>query len=148
MSDYRSTGDMPMTQIVNDSFSNEALIDAVIAACDGDMREAIKALLLLNLRPTFNSYTRRSNMACRADVACSVCFIDKASMLEEMINLSNLRKSERASGSLPHRPFISRRRLKLRRCDPVFHFRIRPTLLRLCDQSIALRSRLHSVGLL
>ena len=39
---------MPMTQILNDSFSNEAFIDAVIAACDGDMREAIKALLLLN----------------------------------------------------------------------------------------------------
>lgn len=36
-----------MTQTVNDSFPNEAFIDAVIAACDGDMRETIKALLLL-----------------------------------------------------------------------------------------------------
>jgi hypothetical protein len=39
---------MPMTQTVNDSFSNEAFIDEVIAACDGDMRETIKALLLVN----------------------------------------------------------------------------------------------------
>jgi hypothetical protein len=39
---------MPMTRTVHDSFSNEAFIDAVIAACDGDMRETIKALLLVN----------------------------------------------------------------------------------------------------
>jgi hypothetical protein len=43
---------MPMTHTVNGSFSNEAfieaLIDAVIATCDGDMRETIKALLLVN----------------------------------------------------------------------------------------------------
>jgi hypothetical protein len=39
---------MPMTQTVNDSFSNEAFIDEVIAACDGDMRETIKVLLLVN----------------------------------------------------------------------------------------------------
>jgi hypothetical protein len=39
---------MPMTQTVNDSFSNEAFIDEVIAACDGDMRDTIKALLLMN----------------------------------------------------------------------------------------------------
>jgi hypothetical protein len=37
---------MPMTQTVNDSF--EAFIDEVIAAWDGDMRETIKALLLVN----------------------------------------------------------------------------------------------------
>jgi hypothetical protein len=39
---------MPMTQTVNDSFPNEAFIDEVIATCDGDMRKAIKALLLMN----------------------------------------------------------------------------------------------------
>jgi hypothetical protein len=39
---------MPMTHTVNDSFSNEAVIDAIIATCDGDMRGAIKALLLMN----------------------------------------------------------------------------------------------------
>jgi hypothetical protein len=37
-----------MTHTVNDSFSNEAFVDEVIAACDGDMRETIKALLLVN----------------------------------------------------------------------------------------------------
>ena len=41
-----------MTHTVNGRFSNEAfieaLIDAVIATCDGDMRETIKALLLVN----------------------------------------------------------------------------------------------------
>jgi hypothetical protein len=37
-----------MTHTVNDSFSNEAAIDEVIATCDGDMRGAIKALLLVN----------------------------------------------------------------------------------------------------
>jgi hypothetical protein len=40
--------DMPMTHTMNDSFSNEAAIDEVIAICDGDMRGAIKALLLMN----------------------------------------------------------------------------------------------------
>jgi hypothetical protein len=39
---------MPMTQTVNHTFSTEAFIDEVIAECDGDMREAIKALLLVN----------------------------------------------------------------------------------------------------
>jgi hypothetical protein len=39
---------MTMTQTVNDSFPNEAFIDAVIAAFDGDMRETIKALLVVN----------------------------------------------------------------------------------------------------
>jgi hypothetical protein len=39
---------MPMTQTVSDSVSSEAFIDAVIAACNGDMRETIKALLLVN----------------------------------------------------------------------------------------------------
>jgi len=39
---------MPMTQTVNHTFSNEAFIDEVIAECDGDMRETIKALLLVN----------------------------------------------------------------------------------------------------
>ena len=37
-----------MTHTINDSFSNEAAIDEVIATCDGDMRGAIKALLLMN----------------------------------------------------------------------------------------------------
>lgn len=37
-----------MTHTMNDSFSNEAAIDEVIATCDGDMRGAIKALLLMN----------------------------------------------------------------------------------------------------
>ena len=37
-----------MTQTVNHTFSTEAFIDEVIAECDGDMREAIKALLLVN----------------------------------------------------------------------------------------------------
>ena len=46
MSGCNSKGNMPMTQTVNDSF--EAFIDEVIAACDGDMRETIKALLLMN----------------------------------------------------------------------------------------------------
>jgi hypothetical protein len=46
--DDPNTGDMPMTQTVNDSFPSEAFIDAVIAACDGDMRETIKALLVVN----------------------------------------------------------------------------------------------------
>lgn len=35
--------DMPMTHTMNDSFSNEAAIDEVVATCDGDMRGAIKA---------------------------------------------------------------------------------------------------------
>jgi acetyl-CoA carboxylase alpha subunit len=39
---------MPMAHTVNHTFSNEAFIDEVIAECDGDMREAIKALLLVN----------------------------------------------------------------------------------------------------
>ena len=37
-----------MTRTPTDSFSNEAAIDEVIATCDGDMRGAIKALLLVN----------------------------------------------------------------------------------------------------
>ena len=37
-----------MIQTVNHTFSTEAFIDEVIAECDGDMREAIKALLLVN----------------------------------------------------------------------------------------------------
>jgi len=37
-----------MTQIVKHSFSNEAFIGEVIAACDGNMRETIKALLFMN----------------------------------------------------------------------------------------------------
>jgi hypothetical protein len=39
---------MPMTHRVDDSFLDEAVIDELIATCDGDMREAIKALLLVN----------------------------------------------------------------------------------------------------
>jgi hypothetical protein len=38
-----STGDMPMTHT-----PNEAAVNAIIATCDGDMRGAIKVLLLLN----------------------------------------------------------------------------------------------------
>ena len=37
-----------MTQTVNHTFSNEAFIDEIIAACDGNMRETVKALLLVN----------------------------------------------------------------------------------------------------
>jgi len=39
---------MPMTRTGNNSFSNEAAIDEIIATRDGDMRGAIKALLLVN----------------------------------------------------------------------------------------------------
>jgi hypothetical protein len=67
MSDRNSTEDMPMTRTVTDSFSNEAAIDEVIATCNGDMRGAIKALLLVNEH--LETELRRSNMARRANVA-------------------------------------------------------------------------------
>jgi hypothetical protein len=67
MSDCNSTEDMPMTRTVTDSFSNEAAIDEVIATCNGDMRGAIKALLLVNEH--LETELRRSNMARRANVA-------------------------------------------------------------------------------
>ena len=71
MSDRNSTEDMPMTRTVTDSFSNEAAIDEVIATCNGDMRGAIKALLLVNehLETELRQYTQRSNMARRANIA-------------------------------------------------------------------------------
>ena len=58
-----------MTRTPTDSFSNEAAIDAVIATCDGDMREAIKALLLVNehleteLQQLYAPGARRANVA-------------------------------------------------------------------------------------
>jgi hypothetical protein len=67
MSDRNSTEDMPMTRTVTDSFSNEAAIDEVIATCNGDMRGAIKALLLVNEH--LETELRRSIMARRANVA-------------------------------------------------------------------------------
>jgi hypothetical protein len=67
MSDRNLTEDMPMTRTVTDSFSNEAAIDEVIATCNGDMRGAIKALLLVNEH--LETELRRSNMARRANVA-------------------------------------------------------------------------------
>ena len=67
MSDRNSTEDMPMTRTVTDSFSNDAAIDEVIATCNGDMRGAIKALLLVNEH--LETELRRSNMARRANVA-------------------------------------------------------------------------------
>ena len=69
-----------MTQTVNHTFSNEAFIDEVIAECDGDMREAIKALLLVNeqLETELQQLYFRSNMARRANVACNVYFIDRS----------------------------------------------------------------------
>jgi hypothetical protein len=71
MSDRNSTEDMPMTRTVTDSFSNDAAIDEVIATCNGDMRGAIKALLLVNehLETELQHYTQGSNMARRANVA-------------------------------------------------------------------------------
>jgi hypothetical protein len=39
---------MPMTHTLNDGFSNEAAIDAIIATCDGDTRGAISVLLHVN----------------------------------------------------------------------------------------------------
>jgi hypothetical protein len=67
MSDRNSTEDMPMTRTVTDSFSNDAAIDEVIATCNGDMRGAIKALLLVNEH--LETELQRSNMARRANVA-------------------------------------------------------------------------------
>jgi hypothetical protein len=60
-----------MTRTVTDSFSNDAAIDEVIATCNGDMRGAIKALLLVNehLETELQHYTQGSNMARRANVA-------------------------------------------------------------------------------
>jgi hypothetical protein len=71
MSDRNSTEDMPMTRTVTDSFSNDAAIDEVIATCNGDLRGAIKALLLVNehLETELQHYTQGSNMARRANVA-------------------------------------------------------------------------------
>jgi hypothetical protein len=67
MSDRNSTEDMPMTPTVTDSFSNDAAIDEVIATCNGDMRGAIKALLLANEH--LETELQRSNMDRRANVA-------------------------------------------------------------------------------
>jgi len=67
MSDRNSTEDMPMTRTVTDSFSNDAAIDEVIATCNGDLRGAIKVLLLVNEH--LETELRRSNMARRANVA-------------------------------------------------------------------------------
>ena len=71
MSDRNSTEDMPMTRTVTDSFSNDAAIDEVIATCNGDLRGAIRALLLVNehLETELQHYTHGSNMARRANVA-------------------------------------------------------------------------------
>jgi hypothetical protein len=71
MSDRNSTEDMPMTHTMNESFSNDAAIDEVIATCNGDMRGAIKALLLVNehLETELQHSTQGSNMARRANVA-------------------------------------------------------------------------------
>jgi hypothetical protein len=71
MSDRNSTEDKLMTRTVTDSFSNDAAIDEVIATCNGDMRGAIKALLLVNehLETELQHYTQGSNMARRANVA-------------------------------------------------------------------------------
>jgi hypothetical protein len=71
MSDRNSTEDMPMTHTMTESFSNDAAIDEVIATCNGDMRGAIKALLLVNehLETELQRSTQGSNMARRANVA-------------------------------------------------------------------------------
>jgi hypothetical protein len=58
-----------MTRTPTDSFSNEATIDEVIATRDGDMRGAIKALLLVNehleteLQQLYAARARRANVA-------------------------------------------------------------------------------------
>jgi hypothetical protein len=71
MSDRNSTEDMPMTRTVTDGFLNEAAIDEVSASCNGDLRGAIRALLLVNehLETELQHYTQGSNMARRANVA-------------------------------------------------------------------------------
>ena len=59
-----SIGDMPMTHT-----PNEAAVNAIIATCDGDMRGAIKALLLVNehleteLQQLYAAGARRANVA-------------------------------------------------------------------------------------
>jgi hypothetical protein len=71
MSDRNSTEDIPVTHTVTDSVSNDAAIDEVIATCNGDMRGAIKALLLVNehLETELQHYTQGSNTARRTNVA-------------------------------------------------------------------------------
>jgi hypothetical protein len=71
VSDSNSTEDMLMIRTVTDSVSKESAIDEVIATCNGDMRGAIKALLLVNehLEAELQHYARRSNLARRSNVA-------------------------------------------------------------------------------
>ncbi|MGB8606166.1 hypothetical protein [Bradyrhizobium sp.] len=60
-----------MIRTVTDSVSKESAIDEVIATCNGDMRGAIKALLLVNehLEAELQYYAHRSNLARRSNVA-------------------------------------------------------------------------------